>query len=291
MASVILGEWTHRRGDRGGLRAVAAEIERPRPSVAWSWRPEHGGHVDQVRIVGQNVLVATMMPRDASAPGWEHAVVYAIDARTGVEVARRVLAGSGARRRDGRRGGRPARRRHAPGRADLLVRPLAGRPRAPAPSHRSPLAAGHDDVLEAWAAPDGGLWLELEAATGTDAQQHALAYAFADGGGTTPAVWRSRRDTAEGPAVARDACAGGHELFAPVDGRWAADPIAARPLAPAARAPTKTRAGCERPSSDRARRFTRSGADDEVCAVAVARGPRAPRSRARRGVRRRPPLG
>ena len=50
MTSVILGDWTHRRGDPGGARAVAAEIERPRPSVAWSWRPEHGGRVDQVRV-------------------------------------------------------------------------------------------------------------------------------------------------------------------------------------------------------------------------------------------------
>src|ERR1700733_10369455 len=91
MASVILGEWTHRRGDAGGARAVPAEIDRPRPAIAWSWRPEHRGHVDQVRVVGQNVLVATMMPRDAGAPGWEPAVFYAIHARPGAEVPRRVL--------------------------------------------------------------------------------------------------------------------------------------------------------------------------------------------------------
>jgi hypothetical protein len=91
MASVILGDWTHRRGDAGGARAVPAEIDRPRPSVGWSWRPEHGGRVDQVRVTGSTIIVATMMPRDTKAPRWEHAVVYVLDAHTGIEMARRVL--------------------------------------------------------------------------------------------------------------------------------------------------------------------------------------------------------
>src|SRR5580658_3821839 len=90
MASVILGDWTHRRGDSGGGRTVPAEIDKPRPSIAWSWGPEHGGRVDQVRVVGSTVIVATMMPRDSNA-GWEHAVVYVLDAVSGAEVARRVL--------------------------------------------------------------------------------------------------------------------------------------------------------------------------------------------------------
>ncbi|MBV9949294.1 MAG: hypothetical protein JOZ69_20765, partial [Myxococcales bacterium] len=92
MPSVILGDWTHRRGDPGGARAVPAEFDKPRPSIAWTWRPEHGGRVDQVRVVGQSVVVATMMPRDPNAPGWEHAVIYALDIRTGAELARRPLA-------------------------------------------------------------------------------------------------------------------------------------------------------------------------------------------------------
>src|SRR5580698_2344101 len=91
MASVILGDWTHRRGDAGGGRTVPAEIDKPRPTIAWSWTPEHGGRVDQVRVVGSTVVVATMMPRDSNAPGWEHAVIYVLDAVSGVEVARRVL--------------------------------------------------------------------------------------------------------------------------------------------------------------------------------------------------------
>jgi len=221
MASVILGEWTHRRGDAGGARAVAAEIDKPRPAVAWTWRPEHGGHVDQFRVVGQNVVVATMMPRDAGAPGWEHAVVYAIDAHTGVVIARRELPDpapvaamvleSGNLHVVATRRGEPI-FWYALSPVDLV------------PKHRRivALATHYDDVLEAWASPDGGLWLELEAAPEAESR-HALAYAFADGAGATPATYRHEDHGTEGTAVARDACAGGAELFAPVDGRWTAD--------------------------------------------------------------------
>src|SRR5580698_4988395 len=158
MASVILGEWTHRRGDPGGARAVPAEIDRPRPKVKWTWRPEHGGRVDQVRVTAQNVLVATMMPRDATAPGWEHAVVYAIDARTGSEVARRVLPDpvpvaamvveAGVLDVVATRKGEPI-FWYGLSVADLT------------PCHRRIVAVDepHEDVLDAWASPDGGLWL------------------------------------------------------------------------------------------------------------------------------------
>jgi hypothetical protein len=221
MASVILGEWTHRRGDAGGARAVAAEIDRPKPLIAWSWRPEHGGHVDQVRIVGPNVLIATMAPRDASAPGWEHAVVYAIDVRTGVEVARRVLPDpvpvaamvveAGVLHVVATRRGEPI-FWYALAPADLV------------PRHRRIIAlacdARHDDVLEAWASPDGGLWLDLDAVL-TGGVRRALLYAFADGTGSEPAACAHQDEVeGEGAVTARDACAGGHELFVPVTGRW-----------------------------------------------------------------------
>jgi hypothetical protein len=227
VASVILGDWTHRRGDAGGSRAVPAEIDKPRPTVAWSWRPEHGGPVDQVRVVGENVVVATMMPRDGGAPGWEHAVVYVIDAHTGVLVARRVLPDpvpvaamvveSGTLHVVATRRGEPI-FWYALSPADLV------------PKHRRVvvLATRYDDVLEAWAPPGGGLWLELEASTEFDAR-HALAYAFADGAGASPATYRHEDDGAAGTPVARDACAGGSELFAPVDGRW----TSATPVPPA----------------------------------------------------------
>ena len=231
MSAVILGDWTHRRGDPGGARAVAAEIEKPRPSVAWSWRPEHGGRVDQVRVVGQNVLVATMMPRDLQAPGWEHAVLYALDARTGVEVARRVLPDPV-----------PVAAMVVEGGVLHVVATRKGEPIfwyavAPVslvPKHRRIVRIadrGHDDVLDAWAAPDGGLWLELDVATGPDGH-HGLAYAFAEPEGAAPASYVHGDDViAEGASLARDACAGGHELFAPVEGRWSGSQDSAAPPA------------------------------------------------------------
>jgi hypothetical protein len=281
MASVILGDWTHRRGDPGGARAVPAEIDRPRPTIAWSWRPEHGGRVDQVRVVGHNVVVATMMPRDPSAPGWEHAVVYALDARTGVEVARRVLADpvpvaamvveSGVLHVVATRRGEPV-FWYALSPADLV------------PRHRRivALAPGirHDDVLDAWASPDGGLWLELDAVIGEGAR-HALAYAFADATGSTPATSTHEEDVAgEGAPLARDACAGGHELFAPIDGRWTDEgepvpPSLARldPLAPSGSgyATWVTSSIVGQRSQIHA-----LGGDGVVCAVAAAEDPERP---------------
>jgi hypothetical protein len=278
MASVILGEWTHRRGDAGGARAIPAEIEKARPAVAWSWRPDHGGPVDQVRVVGANVLVATMMPRDASAPGWEHAVVYAIDAHTGIEVARRVLPDpvpvaamvveGGVLHVVATRRGEPV-FWYALSPADLVAR------------HRRTvtLTSGHDDVLEAWASPDGGLWLELEGTTGSD-EHHALAYAFADAAGDGPAPYRHVDDVTEGVASARDACAGDRELFTPIDGRWADAaqvPPALSRLSPAADEEAAwVSATVVGPRS----RIHALGADGAVCAVATADDPeRADRAR------------
>ncbi len=271
MASVILGEWTHRRGDAGGARAIAAEIDKPRPAISWSWRPDHGGPVDQVRVVGQHVVVATMMPGDAAAPGWEHAVVYALDVRTGVETARRVLPDpvpvaamvveSGVLHVVATRRGEP-------------VFWYALSPDDLVPQHRRivGLSSGHDDVLEAWASPDGGLWLELEGTTGSD-EHHALAYAFADASGGSPAAYRREDDVTEGTALARDACAGGRELFAPVDGHWTSDapvPPALSRLSPAAdEEETWVSATVVGPRS----RIHALGGDDVVCAVAVAEDP------------------
>jgi hypothetical protein len=222
VASVIQGEWTHRRGDAGGARAVPAEIRRPKPHVAWSWRPHHGGLVDQVRVAGANVLVATMMPRDARAPGWEHAVVYAIDASTGAEIARRVLpdpvpvcamvVAGDVLHVVGTRRGEPV-FWYALSPTDLAAR------------HRRVVAlpdgARHEDVLEAFASPGGGLWLELDA-TLADDRGHGLVYAFVEPTGTRPVVARHEA-LGHAAASSRDACVGGPELFTPVDGHWTAD--------------------------------------------------------------------
>jgi len=274
MASVILGEWTHRRGDAGGARAIPAEIDKPRPEVAWSWRPEHGGPVDQVRVVGQSVVVATMMPRDTRAPGWEHAVVYALDVRTGAEVARRVLPDpvpvaamvieAGVLHVVATRRGEPV-FWYALSPTDLV------------PGHRRivALTSGHDDVLEAWASPDGGLWLELEGTTGSD-EHHALAYAFADAAGESPATYRHEDDVAEGTALARDACAGGRELFTPVDGRWVDDapvPPALSRLSPTA---DEEQAWVSATVVGPRSRIHAVGGDGVVCAVATAEDPERP---------------
>jgi hypothetical protein len=230
MASVILGDWTHRRGDAGGARAVPAEIDRPRPAVAWSWRPEHGGRVDQVRVAGTTVIVATMMPRDPKAPRWEHAVVYVLDAHTGIEIARRVLpdpvpvaamvVDDGMVHVVSTRRGEP-------------IFWYALSPAELVPCHRRIVAVAdglqHDDVLDAWATPDGGLWLELDATVEAESVR-VRSFAFADPSGSPLAARVNEgRLLAEGPPIANDACAGGHELFVPRDGRWSGETTSTPP--------------------------------------------------------------
>jgi hypothetical protein len=287
MASVILGDWTHRRGDAGGARAVPAAIDRPRPTVAWSWRPEHGGRVDQVRVAGTTVIVATMMPRDPKAPRWEHAVVYVLEAATGIEIARRVLPDP------------------VPVAAmvveDGVVHVISTRKGEPifwyaltamdlVPSHRRIVAVAdgldHDDVLDAWATPDGGLWLEFESMEGESTR--VRGFAFADPSGA-PLSHRLAEDrlTAEGPPMPHDACAGGHELFVPLDGRWETESAATPPgLSRLGRA---TDNGNGNPPSSassepwaaatvtgpRSRLFA-LGAEGVVCGVALAEDPAKP---------------
>ncbi len=220
MASEILGDWTHRRGDARGARSVAAEIEHPRPSVTWSWRPDHGGRVDQVRVAARSVVVATMTPHDPNAPGWEHAVVYVIDAETGAERARRALPDPvpvAAMVIDGDVVHVVGTRRGEP----IFWYALAAGDLAPRHRRVAVIADGvlHDDVLDAWATPGGGLWLELEASPEGESLR-AHTYAFADASGA-PMVARLRdAHSADGQRLARDACAGGHELFVPTQGAW-----------------------------------------------------------------------
>ena len=275
MASVILGDWTHRRGDAGGARAVPAEIDRPRPAVAWSWRPEHGGRVDQVRVAGTTVIVATMMPRDPKAPRWEHAVVYALDAHTGIEIARRVLpdpvpvaamvVDDGLVHVVSTRGGEP-------------IFWYALTPSELVPCHRRIVAVAdglqHDDVLDAWATPDGGLWLELDAALEGESMR-VRSFAFADPSGALVASRVSEgRQLAEGPPIANDACAGGHELFVPRDGRWSSETDSTPPGI--SRLDRATGAGAAEAAWVSATvvgprsRIHALGGDGVVCAVAVA---------------------
>jgi len=212
-SGVILGDWTHRRGDVGGGRAVAAEIERARPQLAWTFRPRHGGNVDQVRIGGELVYVATMAPGDPSALGWEHATIYALEALTGRVTAKRELPDP------------------VPVAAMIVdggtVHVLATRHGEPVfwyaldsvdlkPRHRRPILLDRDarwDVLEAWASADGGLWLELDSAVG-----ERRMYAFVKDESVTLAP--RAKEPAEPEPAPRDACCVGHTLYAPSAGAW-----------------------------------------------------------------------
>jgi hypothetical protein len=167
-----------------------------------------------------------MTPPDSQAPGWEHAVIYALEAHSGVEIARRTLPDPvpvAAMVVQGETVHVVATRRGEPiywyalSAADLT------------PQHRLPLVpregGADDDVLDAWATPGGGLWLELD-----HFPSRARAYAFAEPAGAPPAVRLEGGPTpADGPAFAQDACAGDSDLFVPVDGRWTASSDHAAP--------------------------------------------------------------
>jgi len=281
MASVILGDWTHRRGDPGGARTVSAEIDRPRPSLAWVWSPEHGGRVDQVRLVGSTIVVATMVPRDASAPGWEHAAIYVLDALSGREIARRALPDpvpvaamaveAGVVHVVATRKGEPI-FWYALSPADLAPR-----------DRRTVEIRGvvrHEDVLDAWATPDGGLWLELDATLGADgARGHT--YAFVDPAGESVAArLDEERPAVRSPPLARDACAGDSDLFVPLDGRWEegvdpSPPVISRLQPPSAGEGNRARWSGADLTGPRSRLHALV-AGDVVCAFAAAEDPAKP---------------
>ena len=217
-SGVILGDWTHRRGDVGGGRAVSAEIARARPKVAWTFHPPHRGHVDQVRIAGERVYVTTMEPGDPQAPAWEHATVYALEAATGRVVASRALPDPvpvAAMIVDG-----------------AMVHVLATRAGEPIfwyaldaydlrPHHRRALTltagarARGADVLEAWASADGGIWMELDGIAGG---RRTFAFAKDDHVTIAPRAKEASGPDPDSPLTPRDACCVGHTLYAPSAG-------------------------------------------------------------------------
>ena len=222
-------------------------------------------------MVGDHVLVASMMPRDVGAPGWEHAVVYAIDARTGTEVARRVLPDpvpvaamvvqDGVLHIVATCQGEPI-FWYALSPVDLVAR------------HRRVVAleASHDDVLEAWSSPDGGLWLELEATSPTGSN-HALTYVFADATGGAASTCRQEDDVTESAAVARDACVGGLELYAPVDGAWAGDVPVAPALSRLSATSDEEKQWVSAAVTGPSAQIHAMAGDDVVCCVAAAEDP------------------
>ena len=210
-------------------------------------------------------------------------MVYALDCKTGVEVARRVLPDPVPVAALAVDGG--------------LVHVVATRKGEPifwyalsstdlVPRHRRiiaiPPATRHDDVLDAWASPDGGLWFELVASIGR-AARNVRSYVFADPAGAAHEVATHEVEaTGDGPASARNACAGGLQLFAPIDGKWTGGD---GPLAPALslldpRPPEQSASG--EPPWARATlvgpraRIHAVGGEGVVCGVAAAEDPDKP---------------
>jgi len=212
----IFGDWTHRRRDAGGTRALAAEVARSRPEIVWSWRPSHAGSVDQVRIAHGFVHVATMAPPDADAPDWEHATVFALEASTGRVVAQRTLPDPvpvAAMAIDDGRVQVVATRKGEPIFVYALdVGDLRARRRRRVTLDRD---ERREDVLDAWAMPRGALWLEIERASGGP-----RAYASVDETATVAAAQTHAEDIGKAGwgSPARDACIDGQALFAPLAG-------------------------------------------------------------------------
>ncbi len=172
--------------------------------------------MDQVRIVGDVVYVATLADSDASAPGWEHATVVALDAARGKALASRALPDpvpiaamvveAGVLHVLGTRPGEAV-FWYALSLPDLVA------------VHRRSLRIGDReaqalDVLDAWVSPEGGLWLEIERASGAS---HSFAYVPPDPEAAAqefviddPSPSPSRDSVRP-----RDACCEGRALFAP----------------------------------------------------------------------------
>jgi hypothetical protein len=174
-----------------------------------------------------------MSPPDRDAPGWEHGVIYALDARNGREIARRPLPDPvpvAAMAVEGSFVHVIATRRGEPvfwyvlGASDLAAKQRrivelrrAASEDAPAPSDPE-RDVRHDDVLDVWAAPDGGIWLELEGGTSSE-ETHTYAFvALEDEHGAALRAGAQDVPPPEANAVARDACAAGRTLFAPLSG-------------------------------------------------------------------------
>ena len=222
---VIVGSWTHRRGDVGGARAVSAEVAHARPDIAWAFAPPHGGRVDQVRVGADRIYVATLGPSDPDATGWEHATIYALDALSGRVISERLLPDP------------------VPVAAMILdgesLHVLATRHGEPVfwyaldaydlkPRHRRPLfvdiasveRGGRWDVLDAWASADGGIWLELDSVA---VGKRAYGFAIEDRVTLVPqyAAAPGTAGAGAGEFVAPDdACCVGHTLYAPRAGVW-----------------------------------------------------------------------
>jgi hypothetical protein len=205
VAGAIFGDWTHRRADAGGSRALKADLGRARLRVAWMWEAPHGSRIDQVRTSGDLVVIAAMGVSEQT-PGWEHATVFVLDAASGKVVARRTLPDP-----------LPVASLVLEGHVVSAVATARGEPvftyslSLPdlRPLHRGVVALDDPldaDVLDAWALPGGGLWLELEVGQGS------LVYVAVAEGGLAASRLVLHVDHAR---TARDACESERALFVP----------------------------------------------------------------------------
>ncbi len=204
MSGLILGDWTHRRGDAGGSRAVSARILKPRPRVAWRWDLPFDGRIEQVRVVGDVVTIAATPA--ISHPGWEHAEVITLDAASGRVMGQRrlpdpvppsaMVADESATRIVATRASEP-----------MFLYTLE--PKTLEPSARARLDAGDVaslDVVDAWG-HGGDLWCQVETPS-------RAARLFAHTASPQPTlVWLPIPS-----GVVRDPCLADGALFVPLTG-------------------------------------------------------------------------
>jgi hypothetical protein len=253
VAGAILGDWTHRRGDAGGSRALPADLKRARVRVAWTWEAPGGARIDQVRTAGDTVFVAAMGVSEET-PGWEHATIYAIEGAGGKVSARRRLPDP-----------MPVAALVVEGH---LVHAVSTRPEEPVygyvltapelrPVLRFPIPledARRPDVLDAWALADGGLWLELETGGGSSA-----FVALAD-----PSRAVSRLELPGSLNGARDACEAGRSLFVPAD---PSPPAANGPRVALYKIEPERASSAERRANPRRAEWARVDTDGVACRV------------------------
>ena len=298
-SSAILGDWTHRRGDRGGSRAVAAEIDqRARPDdrlvvAARARRPGRPGARRRADRRGRDDDAARRRARRE----WEHAVVYVLDARTGRRGGAPRAARSRARSRRWRSTSGivhvVATRRGEPIFWYALTR---GRARAAAPPHRGDRRRDRpEDVLDAWATPAQAAQVSGSSSTcrPRDGASRVHAYAFVEPGGAPAAILMKDRH-----AVDRRRASRARRV------RRAAASCSFRSRACGAARPTPSRRRSRvsslrrlrprRPRRGRARgvfgphaQIHALGAEGMICGVAMAEEPGRPERGARRGARHR----
>ena len=209
---VLLGDWTHRRRDAGGTRSLTGDLSRSKPRLVWTWAPSDGSYVDQVRIANGSVYVATSPFQGVDEIPWQPGSVHCLELESGRTIASRRLADP------------------APVCAMVLDHGLlyviGSQPSEPIfvygltvselrPVFRRRVTFSHPmeahDVVDAWALPAGGLWLELHGEE--SGQRHYCTVVGAYHGSVVAS--RLQGIAASSASHPRDACVEGHRLYGP----------------------------------------------------------------------------